>query len=237
MIAPDQAYARTIMRQRIVEQAADSATPVKILEAGCGREWPLDLGDLPVHMTGIDLDADALTYRRDVVGDLDEAIVGDLREVEHPHDHYDVVFSAFVLEHVAGAEAVLDDMVDSLHSRGLVILRIPDKHSVFGFLARLLPFWTHVMFKRYVEGNRMAGKPGHAPYRVVYDDVVSREGLRAYAESHHLEVLDEVGTNPHLIGLGRLAPVGMAVQRLIAALSFGRLSGTHSNLTVVLRKP
>ena len=225
------------MSRRIAEQAAQSSPPLEILEAGCGREWNIDIDGLDVRMTGIDLDEDAIAYRRDVVRDLDEAIHGDLRSVALRKDFYDVVFSAFVLEHIDGAESVLDGMVAALRKGGILILRIPDKHAVFGFLARLLPFWTHVLYKRMAEGNKMAGKPGHAPYPVVYDEVVSLKGLRDYVDRHGLVMLDEVGTNPHIIGMGRLAPVGMFVQRLIARLSFGRLSGTHSNLTVVIRKP
>lgn len=75
-----------------------SAQRSNILEAGCGRKWNIALADVPFRLTGIDLDADALAYRTNVVGDLDEAIVGDLREVELTQHRYDVVFSAFVLE-------------------------------------------------------------------------------------------------------------------------------------------
>ncbi len=237
LIAPTPTFARDLMSRRIHEQAKKSPPPLQILEAGCGREWNIDIDGIDVRMTGIDLDEEAIAYRRDVVGDLDEAIHGDLRTVPLRKSFYDVVFSAFVLEHIKGAESVLDGMVAALRPGGILILRIPDKHGVFGFLARLLPFWTHVLYKRLAEGNRMAGKAGHPPYPVVYDDVVSRRGLRDYVDRHGLVLLDEVGTNPHIIGMGRLAPVGMFVQRLIARLSFGRLAGTHSNLTVVIQKP
>ena len=32
-----------------------------------------------------------------------------------------------------------------------------------------------------------AGKPGHPPYRVVYDDVISRPGFRRFVERHDLD--------------------------------------------------
>ena len=188
-------------------------------------------------MTGIDLDEKALAYRRDEVGDLDEAIVGDLREVDLKEGFYDVVFSAFVLEHISGAKSVLDRMVDAVKPGGLLVLRVPDGNAVYGFLARLLPFWTHVLYKRITLRDRLAGKPGHPPYRVVYDDLVSREGFREYAGAHGLTLVDELGTNPHIDRLGRLGPLAMLVQRLIAKLSFGRLAGTHANLTLIMRKP
>jgi SAM-dependent methyltransferase len=188
-------------------------------------------------MTGIDLDAKALAYRREVVGDLDEAIVGDLREVDLKEGSYDVVFSAFVLEHIEGAESVLDGMVDALRPGGLLVLRVPDGDAVYAYLARLLPHWTHVLYKRIAQRDPMAGKPGHPPYRVVYDDLISRAAFRDYITRRGLVLVDEVGTNPHIDNLGRLGPIGMFVQKLIARLSFGRLAGTHSNLTLVITKP
>jgi hypothetical protein len=52
--------------------------PLEILEAGCGRSWPLELAGIDYRLTGIDLDAEALRLRVKSVGDLHEAIVGDL---------------------------------------------------------------------------------------------------------------------------------------------------------------
>src|SRR6185437_11416268 len=72
--------------------------PLRILEAGCGRDWPLHVS-VPYTLTGLDLDPDALAARTD----LDEAIIGDLRTAELPAHSFDVVYSAFVLEHVSGA--------------------------------------------------------------------------------------------------------------------------------------
>jgi SAM-dependent methyltransferase len=236
-ITTERDVARDVLSHWIVDQATRTDPPLRVLEVGCGRRWTVDVGEADVRITGIDLDEAALTHRRDVVGDLDEAILGDVRTVPFLKGAYDVTYSSFVLEHVADAESVLDGMVDALKDGGLLVLRIPDKYSVFGFLSRALPFRVHVLWKRWVEGNRNAGKPGHDPYPVVYDDVVSRRGLHDYARQRGLELLDEAGTNPHIAALGRLAPVGMAVQKLLALLSFGRLAGTHNNLTVVIRKP
>ena len=117
-----------------------------------------------------------------------------------------------------------------------MVLRVPDGKAVYAFLARLLPFWTHVLYKRIADHDKLAGKPGHPPYRVVYDPIVSREGFRRYIDRKRLTLLDEVGTNPHLDGMGRLAPLGRAGQRAIAWLSRGRLAGSHSNLTLVMVK-
>ncbi len=236
-ITTEREVARDLLSRWVAGQATRTSPPLRVLEVGCGRKWGVDVGGIDVRITGIDLDEDALAHRRNVVGDLDEAIHGDVRSVPLIKGVYDVAYSSFVLEHVADAESVLDGMVDALRRGGLLILRIPDKYTVFGFLSRMLPFWVHVLWKRWVEGNKNAGQPGHDPYPVVYDDVVSRKGLHDYVRRHELQLLDEAGTNPHIASMGRLAPAGMAVQKLLAMLSFGRLAGTHNNLTVVIRKP
>src|SRR6267154_4568853 len=48
--------------------------PLEILEAGCGREWPIKLEGVRYRLTGIDLDEAALESRVRDVGDLHEAI-------------------------------------------------------------------------------------------------------------------------------------------------------------------
>jgi SAM-dependent methyltransferase len=236
-IAPSPSYAREMIGDRIKEHASTLNRQVEILEAGCGRKWNIDLDGVTYRLTGVDLDPDALAYRENVVRDLDVAIVGDLRTVDLPADAYDIVFSAFVLEHISGAEAVLDRLVSALKPGGLLVLRVPDGDSVYAYLARFLPFWTHVLYKRIADHDPQAGKPGHPPYRVVYDKIVSRNGLHEFFGRRGLTIVDEVGTNPHLDGKGMIGTVGMMGQKAIAKLSAGRLDGSHSNLSIVISRP
>jgi len=51
-------------------------------------------------------------------------------------------------------------------------------------------------------GFRDAGKAGHAPYPKVYDRVVSLEGIRKYAQSRQLAILDEYGVDYVLPNFG-----------------------------------
>ena len=51
---------------------------INILEAGCGRKWHLNLGDISYKLTGIDINKKALELRKVNEGDLDRSIVGDL---------------------------------------------------------------------------------------------------------------------------------------------------------------
>jgi SAM-dependent methyltransferase len=228
-----------------IARAAQGKPVVRILEAGCGRRWVVDLGGAARRITGVDLDARALAHRRDVVGDLDEAVLGDLATVSFPRESFDVVYSAYVLEHVTGAGAVLERFVEWLAPGGLLVLKIPERGSVVGWLTRVLPFPVHVAFYRYLAEDRDAGKPGHPPYPVVHEPIISLAGVREFSRRHGLIVRHEAGLEfgyhyRHL-ALSRFqrAKIG-AVQgliRIVGGLSLGSLAADYSGLLFVLEKP
>jgi SAM-dependent methyltransferase len=211
--------------------------PLAVLEAGCGQKWGLDLGGMDLHITGVDLDEESMRIRRDNEGDLDEAIVGDLRTVDLGDRRFDLVYSSFVLEHVSGAERVLDRFVEWLNPGGVIVLRIPDRETVFGFIANHTPFWLHVAYWKYILRQGNAGKPGHGPFPTFYDAVVSRRGIHRFCQSRGLRIGAEYGSNYYLKRLGRMGPLVHLVLKGIGAASFGRLSADHNNLLFVLEKP
>lgn len=198
-----------------------------ILEAGCGRRWPFEKGSHII--TGIDQDIVALRHRKEMHNDLDHIILGDLRTVEIAKGTFDLIYCSYVLEHLDGAESVLDRFLLWLKPGGLLILKFPDRDSVYGFCTRITPLWVHVLFKRYVQGNRKAGLPGCDPYPTFYDKVVSRSGMLAYAESHELTVLDERG-------FSSVRPLVQLLITLVGWVTFHRLASDHVNLMYVLKK-
>jgi len=198
---------------------------LRILDAGCGRMWTWDLQGMPFHLTGLDSDADALRLRVEQRGDLDEWLAGDLRTVPLPPGHFDLVYSAYVLEHVDGAELVLDRMFDTLRPDGLMVIKIPDGDSVYGFLTRITPHQVHVLYKRWIRRKPLAGTPGHGPYPVVYDNVISLDGITAWASARDLEI------GAAALGAGRVArarpPVPDAALEYNQALRFALLDAEH----------
>lgn len=207
-----------------------AGTSLTILEAGCGRAWPLKLDGIAAHLTGIDLDPVALANRRD----LERAIVGDIRDrTLLAPESCDVVYSSFVLEHVDGAEQVLENFLTWLRPGGLLIVRIPDGGSAYGFAARVTPFWVHVFYKRWIAGMPNAGKPGFDPYPVHYDPVVSRRGLHDFCARKACRIVEELGTGFYL--RGRMGLLMRAAAQLLWAVSFGRLAWRHNDLTYVIR--
>ncbi|MBN1908670.1 MAG: class I SAM-dependent methyltransferase [Pirellulales bacterium] len=209
---------------------------LRILEAGCGCEWALDLGDRAYHLTGVDIDKDAMEIRQRERGDLHEAIVGDLCTVELPENHFDVIYNSYVLEHIAGADRVLENFLRWLKPGGLLVLRIPDRDSVYGFLTRVTPLWVHVLYKRLVVGFHEAGTAGMGPFPTVYEQVVSRDGIRRWCAEHDVAITTEFGTNHYMKEAGLLALPLRALVGTLRFLSFGRLAADHNNLTYVLQR-
>ena len=207
---------------------------LRILEAGCGQYWPLDLDGVPYRLTGVDLDTAALEIRKRELNDLDEVIVADLRTVGLEPGAWDVVYNSFVLEHIEGAEPVLDRFFQWLRPGGLLILRIPDRDTVYGFMTRLTPHWVHVAFKKYVVRMPHAGEPGHGPYPTYHEPVISRRGVRGYCGGRGLKILGEWGHPFYLQGRGLRFVLMRLFVRVVNAISLGSLPWRYSNLTFVI---
>ena len=222
--------------ERFIKERAVEGRTLQILEAGCGQKWMLDLADASYVLTGVDLDQAALETRRTVQRDLHQAILGDLRTVQLPENTYDVVYNSFVLEHIRGAEQVLESLVRWLKPGGLLILRVPDPQAVYGAMTRITPFWLHVWFKRFVAGCKDAGTQGAGPFPTVYDKVVSRRGLRRWCDERGLAVRAECCWTYPIAKPGiRSFLVGMLVKTIHLG-SLGRLADDHVNLTFVIEK-
>jgi SAM-dependent methyltransferase len=215
--------------------------PLDILEAGCGRGWGsrLDLAEGSFHLTGVDLDEGALSHRVNVVKDLDRSVVGDLRDRNIvPSAHFDVIYSKQVLEHVEGAETVLDNFLQWLRPDGVIIVHIPDRDTVFGFLGRTLPHKFHVMYERWFLGNRQAGKPGHGPYVAVYDPVIGLKGMQRFCSEHELTIDTVYRTHickqPWSTGpKWRLLETAIT---LAGILSLGQLDSSYNDVVLVIQR-
>jgi SAM-dependent methyltransferase len=205
--------------------------PLEILEAGCGRR-PFIRVSVPHKLTGIDADEDALELRRCKHNDLHDVILGDLRETALSPARFDVIYCSFVLEHVDGAEHVLKNFVRWLKPGGLLIVRVPDRDSVWGFVTRYTPFPMHVFFRRYIMRQPNAGRPGHAPYPVHYDWVISTQGMSHFCSTHDLTV-ESVCRSGYVLRRSRIAQLA---SWLGGVLSLGRLASRHNNLTFIIRK-
>jgi SAM-dependent methyltransferase len=226
-ILPDEPAVDEIVHARIRSYARDRGR-IDILEAGCGRRWPYRFHDLDFILTGVDLDANALRIRHEGKQDLHETVLGDLRTVSFDKHSFDIIYSAYVLEHVPQTERVLLNFLDWIKPGGLIILKFPDRDSVYGFITRMTPHWVHIAYKRYLAGKPNAGKPGFGPYPTVHEPIIGRERFEAFVREHGL-------TAEAAYGYGTLPVFQRFGMRLFATLSCGRLTAEYCNLVYVLQ--
>ena len=71
-----------VLSSFVQDYFSENNDTINVLEAGCGRKWHLDLGSIQYKLTGVDISKKALKLRISDKGDLDKAIIGDLRNVE-----------------------------------------------------------------------------------------------------------------------------------------------------------
>jgi SAM-dependent methyltransferase len=212
-----------------IEKAIDAlGEDLTILEAGCGRRW-LPRLSVRHRIMGIDVDESALRIRQETQGDLVEYRVGSLCDDHFGPGSFDVIYCSFVLEHVQGVSRVLDNFVRWLKPGGVIVLRVPDHHSVYGFLAKHTPHWFHVVARRMM-GDRNAGKPGFEPFPVVYEYAMSREGIQEYF-GRRGRAVTLIQTSAYLESRPWLAPFFAA----ISWMSLGALRWRHNNLTFIIR--
>jgi SAM-dependent methyltransferase len=180
-------------------------------------------------LTGIDIDQDALNIRKRG-NDLDVAILGDLRTVECCEESFDVIVCNFVLEHIDGAERVLDNFTKWLKPGGVMLITVPDRDSVYGIFTRITPFKAHVLYKRYLIGIKDAGKPGHGPFPTFHDAVIGRKGIRSFSASRDLSIKEEYWFST------KAPAFVMWFIKIFSALTLGQVS-PHRNLMFVVQKP
>ncbi|MEV5575701.1 methyltransferase domain-containing protein [Spirillospora sp. NPDC052269] len=316
-VSPD-----VLFSERVRQYAADRAPHrLQLLEAGCGWGHPLDLGRLDVQATGVDLDLPALRARTRARADLDAWHLGDLRDVPMPPRAFDVVHAPYLIERLRNAELVLDRMAAALKPGGLLLVRMRDRDTAFGFLDRNVPGLLRRLAVRAassrvprprpaarrpapepehvsgtlapeprdgfrlddatppdglpvigalvddalvdgvaeagaaggrarVPGGRAAarrlvsgradgngGIPLPPPAPTVYDRVASRAGMEWYCGMRGLVVAEQYASRDCMTVLGAGTGLVAAACRSVAAASRGRLTASHSEVVLVIRKP
>jgi SAM-dependent methyltransferase len=214
--------------------------PLSVLRAGCrtpiselGLERLRDSG-YQVILTTIDQD-DALSRAiltdpavRPIPGPV---MLGDLRSISLPPRSFDVVYCAFLLEHIQNAALVLDRFVTALRPGGLLLLRIRDRDCAAATLDRSAP----EPLRRALWARLYPGEPG--PFPPVYDPLTSARGLEAYASAHGLVVSRRETARTVPDTPPRLAAVMRAARVLVGRLSRNQRTDAHDELLYVIRKP
>ena len=116
-----------------------------------------------------------------------------------------------------------------LKPHGIIVLKIPARDSVYGFVTRVTPFWFHVFYKRYLRGLPNAGKPGYGPCPTVHEPIIAHGNLRRFAQAHALHVNE-------VCGYGTLPRLQQLFTQACSVLSLGHLAGDHYNLLFIAER-
>ena len=211
---------------------------LNILEAGCGRRWTLDLKGMRYTLTGVDINRQSLEIRKNQQKDLHEAIAGDLRTIKLEENSFDIIYCSYVIEHIKDVKRVLDNFIRWLKLGGILILRIPDKDTVYGFVTKITPFWIHLFYKKHLLKMPNAGKPGCGPFPTFFDKIMSRKGVHDYCQKHGIIIKIECGLKYNFSNrLGVFSPFIKVIVHIIEVISFGKLRSNHVNLSYIIQKP
>jgi SAM-dependent methyltransferase len=118
----------------------------RVLDAGCGRRSRLSTHrDRIAQLVGVDIDASACAGNRE----LDTVVVADLcGRLPFPSDSFDVVYSNFVIEHLAAPAAAFAEWRRLLRSGGGLILLTSNRASPPLAIGELIPCAARLRLKR-----------------------------------------------------------------------------------------
>lgn len=158
-------------------------------------------------------------------------LLGDLRSVSLPPRSFDIVYCAFLLEHIQNAALVLDRFVAALRPGGLLLLRVRDRDCAAAALDRKAP----EPLRRALWARLHPGEPG--PFPAVYEPLASARGLQAYAAAHGLVIARRDAERSVPAAPARLSAAVRAARKLVAGLTRDRCTDAHDELLYVIRKP
>ena len=139
---PDQFANDEPLRQLIYETAGPES---RVLDAGAGAGdlFKYELKGRVAEMIGVDLDP-----RVETNSQLDRGIQADLTDIPLEDESIDVVFSRYVLEHVAEPGRFLGEMARVLKPGGSIIFLTPNKWHYVSLASRLTPHAFHNWYNR-----------------------------------------------------------------------------------------
>jgi ubiquinone/menaquinone biosynthesis C-methylase UbiE len=112
----------------------------RLLDAGCGRYLRFCREFAPIaEVVGVDLEESFDTNNRQ----QPFAVRGDIGALPFPSNHFDMVISRSVLEHLDDPAAVFREFFRVLRPGGQVIIVTPNKYDYVSVIAALTPYRVH----------------------------------------------------------------------------------------------
>lgn len=173
--------------QRVFQSHVAPAGLQKVLDAGCGYKLPIDV-PRDAYLCGIDISEAALEKNPNA----DELILGDIQSYPLPKNEFDAVICWWVLEHVPRPADALVNMSRSLRPGGLLVVGVPNVHSMKALVTKFTPYWFHVWVVKHFFGIPNAGSPGVEPYRTYLRWDLAPSRMRQLLSEHGLSLVYSV---------------------------------------------
>jgi SAM-dependent methyltransferase len=194
--------------RRMIYEAARPASRVLDAGAGAGDLFPYELKGRVAEMIGVDLDPRVVANPQ-----LDRGILADLAEIPLPDESIDLVFSRYVLEHIAEPAAFLDEVYRILRPGGQFLFLTPNKWHYVSLASRLTPQAFHAWYNR--KRGREEEDTFPTAYRLNSRSDVRREFAEAGFECESL-VMRECCPNYLLLSMPTFL-LGVAYERMVNA--------------------
>lgn len=153
---PDQCNNDIVFLQ-MIEAAVKPGMRVLDAGAGAGDLFPYNFKDTVEEMVGADLDPRVEENPR-----LHRGIKCDLAEIPCEDETFDLVFSRYVLEHVADPDGFLKEMARIIKPGGSLLFLTPNKWHYVSLGARLTPNGFHGWY------NKLRGRDEEDTFPTVY---------------------------------------------------------------------
>lgn len=192
-----------------------------VLDVACGEGYGSHLmAAVAEHVTGVDIDADAVTHARQSYSRENlEYHRGDCTEIPLPDASVDVVVSFETIEHHDRHQAMLADIKRVLRPGGLLIISSPDKHEYTDVPGYHNPYHVKELYHdefvslldEHFQHHRLLGQ------RVVYGSLIGAADARGL----HTQAADAVAPVPgvahavYLIALASDAELPAATNSLL----------------------
>ncbi|MBB2755121.1 UNVERIFIED_ORG: ubiquinone/menaquinone biosynthesis C-methylase UbiE [Rhizobium aethiopicum] len=216
------------------QSAFSSKINTDILEVGGGSRTHIPLQG--ARYTVLDISKEQLERNRDAC----ERILGDAQTIDYGDRHFDACVFWDVLEHLESPRAALLRAHDTLSPGGLVFVKGPILNSAKGIFTDLTPWWTHVLFYRYVLRQKNAGKPGYAPFRVEHAAEASHSEIAGTLKELGMDIVfvgEYVSTQVHALK-DRIPPLYWLYEAfglLLRTVSAGRIGGRETEFLIVAK--